>query len=324
MNRYLTSPASASSMARTGLLQEPAVLLLITGTLIGLNFPLGKIAGEAGVSPLTWALLISLGATLVLLPLLIATQKFVLPSMRMLRYTVISASVSFITPNLLLFTVIPHAGAGYTGLMFALSPVFTLLLASLFHMKTPGRLGRIGIATGLVGAVLVSLTRGINPDGPGTRWLLAALAIPAALAAGNIYRTLAWPEGASPNVLAFWGHAFSGGVFLTLLLLTRGTLPLYELAPAAGAALAQILIAGMTLPAFFRLQQTGGPVLLSQIGYVAAAVGLVAATVLLGERYSPATWLGAGVIAVGIVITMIAQTTGDPREVSHEPENTTH
>ncbi len=290
--------------------QAPAVLLLITGSLIGMNFPLGKIAGEAGVSPLMWALLISLGATSVLLPLLLVTRTLARPPLRVLRYTVISALVSFITPNLLLFTVIPHAGAGYTGLMFALSPVFTLLMASLFGLKTPGRLGKIGIAIGLAGAALISLTRASNPAGPEFGWLLAAMAIPVALAVGNVYRTLDWPEGVSPNVLAFWGHAFSSGVFLSLLLMTRGSLPLDELVPAAGAAIMQVVVAGMTFPAFFRLQQTGGPVLLSQIGYVAAAVGLAGATLFLGERYSTATWLGAAVISMGIGVTIIAQKSG--------------
>ncbi len=307
MNRRHPGSAPVSQMNTRGLLQEPAVLLLLTGSLIGLNFPLGKLAGEAGVSPMIWALLISLGAVLVSLPLLLASGQRVRPSRRVLRYAAISSLVSFVTPNLLLFTIIPHAGAGYTGLMFALSPVFTLFLASLFGLATPDRRGRVGIAIGLLGAVLVSLTRSAEPAAPDAGWLLAALAIPIALAAGNVYRTLDWPEAASPNLLAFWGHLFSSGVFIALLLSTRGTLPLGELVPAAGAAVAQLLVAGMTFPAFFRLQRQGGPVLLSQIGYVAAAVSLVAATLFLGEHYSPATWLGAAVIAAGIAITLIVQ-----------------
>ncbi len=72
-------PVGASVVAMP---QSPAVLLLITGTLIGLNFPLGKIAGDAGVSPLIWALLISLGASSMLLPLLLATRSLNLPSPR--------------------------------------------------------------------------------------------------------------------------------------------------------------------------------------------------------------------------------------------------
>jgi drug/metabolite transporter (DMT)-like permease len=294
-------------MTPAGLLQEPAVLLVVTGTLIGLNFPLGKIAGQAGVTPMLWALLISLGATLMLLPILAVKRELKWPTKRVIRYAFISATISFVTPNLLLFTVIPHTGAGYTGLMFALSPVFTVLLSVLFRLETPNRLGFIGIAVGLAGASVVSLTRVTAPDGPTTVWLLAALLIPVALAAGNVCRTLDWPEQTSPNVLAFWGHTFSSLIFVSLLWLIHGALPFSELRPAIGAALVQLLVAGMTFPVFFRLQQTGGPVLLSQIGYVAAAVGMIAATLFLGEHYDAATWWGAGVIALGIFVTLIAQ-----------------
>jgi hypothetical protein len=91
---HISAPAPGTPFIE--LLQTPAALLLITGTLIGLNFPLGKIAGEAGVSPMIWALLISFGATLVLLPLLIVTRALAPPPLRVLRYTVISALVSFI------------------------------------------------------------------------------------------------------------------------------------------------------------------------------------------------------------------------------------
>jgi drug/metabolite transporter (DMT)-like permease len=300
-------PNTNVPMLPVGLLQRPAVLLVVTGTLIGLNFPLGKIAGQAGVTPMLWALLISLGATLALLPVLAVTRQLSRPSRPVLRYTFISAAISFVAPNLLLFTVIPHIGAGYAGLMFALSPVFTLALASLFRLETASPLGLLGIALGLIGAIVVSLSHGADPQGPAWGWLLAALCVPATLAAGNVYRTLDWPERTPPNVLAFWGHAISSAIFVSLLLLTRGTLPIAELASTSTAALLQMLVAGMTFPAFFRLQQLGGPVLLSQIGYVAAAVGLVVATVFLGEQYQSLTWLGAVVIAAGIAITVIAQ-----------------
>ena len=63
----------------------------------------------------------------------------------------------------------------------------------------------------------------------------------------------------------------------------------------------------MPFPFFLGLQQLGGPVLLSQIGYIAAVVGLVVATGILGEQYSLMTWAGAGVIALGIFITIRVQ-----------------
>ncbi|MCZ4280717.1 DMT family transporter [Kiloniella laminariae] len=287
-----------------------AFLLLVTGTLIGFNFPLGKIAGEAGVSPMIWALLVSLGASAMLLPVQLLRRRLVLPKGRMLRYVIFSALISFVLPNVLLFSVIPHVGSGYAGLMFALSPVFTLTLAVVFRQKTPGRIGLVGIGLGLIGAMIVSITRGAAPEAPEMIWIIVALLVPATLACGNIYRTMDWPDQAQPDGLAFWSHSFALVVYLLLLLASEGAVPLEQLSRVPWTAVAQGVVAGLTFPVFFRLQQHGGPVLLSQIGYVAAAVGLLVATAVLGEVYSAMTWLGAGVIALGIAVTIIAQTGG--------------
>lgn len=285
----------------------PSVLLVVTGALIGLNFPLGKLGAEAGVAPALWALLIAAGGALALWPVLYVRGALGRPSRRVLRYAAVTALVSFVGPNLLLFTVIPHTGAGYAGLMFALSPVFTVLFAGVCRLRTPGRLGLVGIALGLAGAVTVSLTRGADPAGPGVGWLLLAMLIPVSLAAGNVYRTVDWPPSTSGNVLAFWGQLFSGSILVLWLLATEGRVAVETLAPVGTAALMQMVAAAMSFPVLFRLQQTGGPVLFSQIGYVAAAVGLVVATVFLGERYALLTWLGAALIAVGIGVTVLAQ-----------------
>jgi len=287
--------------------QSPIFLLLITGVLIGFNFPLGKIAGDAGISPVLWAMVVSIGVCVMLLPVLVLKRRLSLPKGRMVRYVVISALISFVIPNILLFSVIPHAGSGFTGLIFSLSPVFTLVLAAFFRLKTPGWIGVLGIATGLIGAAIVSITRGSEPEAPAAFWIIATAIIPMFLACGNIYRTMDWPENALPDVLAFWSHGFSVVVFVAILLVTQATVPFTELTREPEAALAQALVAGLMFPVYFRLQQKGGPVLLSQIGYIAAAVGLVAATVFLGERYSTMTWIGAAVIAFGIAITIAAQ-----------------
>jgi drug/metabolite transporter (DMT)-like permease len=258
---------------------------------------------------------VSLGVIVVLLPTQLTRRGILLPSIAELRYALVSAVVSFVVPNLLLFTVIPEVGAGYTGLMFALSPVFTLLLAALLRMKTPGRLGLLGIATGLAGAVLVSLSRGAAAAGPEAHWLLAAATIPLALASGNVYRSRYWPEGSSPDALAFWGHVYATAIFLVVMLTKEGGIPLAELHGTKGLIAIQMLLSGLNFPLFYRLQRDGGPVLLSQIGYVAAAVSLVTATVVVGERYSLATWSGAAIIAAGIFATVTAQRLEERRSV---------
>ena len=247
-----------------------------------------------------WAMVMSAGVCLFLLPILIWQGGLKLPRGKVLRYVILSALISFVLPNALLFSVIPHVGSGYAGMMFALSPVFTLGISALAGLGTPGRLGLTGVLLGLAGAVIVSLTRGTGAGAPELGWILAAVAVPLALACGNVYRSLDWPDEGRPDGLAFWSHLVAVVIFLIVMLLWEGSVPLVQLAAAPWATLAQAAVAALTFPAFFRLQQRGGPVLLSQIGYVAAAVGMLVATGLLGEQYSLETWLGAAVIAAGI------------------------
>jgi drug/metabolite transporter (DMT)-like permease len=71
--------------------------------------------------------------------------------------------------------------------------------------------------------------------------------------------------------------------------------------------LAQVASASAMFAFFFRLQAVGGPVYLSQIGYVGAAIGLVSGTLFLGERYQLLTWMGAAIITAGVLMTTRAQ-----------------
>lgn len=289
------------------MLNNPVFLLLTTGTLVGLYFPLGKVASEAGISSIAWAMVLSIGACIVLLPILAYKRSFAIPRGATLRYVAIAGVISFVTPNVLLFSVIPYVGAGYTGLMFALSPVFTLAVALMFKLKGPNLYGLIGITLGCIGALIIACARGSIVDAPPVFWIVAALFIPVVLASANVYRTIDWPEDGCPDSLAFWSHLFSIAVLFTLLISIEGTQPIYELYGAAMLTITQALLAGLTFPLYFRLQRYGGPVLLSQLGYVAAAVGMLVATIILGERYEFFIWAGSVVIVTGIAATVYSQ-----------------
>jgi drug/metabolite transporter (DMT)-like permease len=282
-------------------------LLLVTGGLLGLTLPFGKLAGAAGISPPLWALVISLGAGGVLLiQMLFAGQRVGLDIGR-LRYFMIAAAVSYAIPNLLMFSAIPHLGAGYTGIMFTLSPVITLMLSILFGVRKPTGLGMAGIAVGFLGAVIVAWTRGEAGRPADLFWVGIGLLIPASLAAGNIYRTIDWPKDSGTTELAVGSH-LAAAMMLASIVLLRGD---FATAGALGAApllvLGQVAASSLMFFFFFRLQAVGGPVYLSQIGYVGAAVGLISGVLFLGESYGLITWLGAAVITIGIVMTTKAQ-----------------
>ncbi len=287
--------------------RSPAALLLLTGALLGLTFPLGKIASLSAVSPIVWAWLVSFGAGVCLLLARLATGGRVTTNRVYLRYYLFSAMVSLVLPNLLIFTVIPRLGSGFTGILFTLSPVITLLLSMLWRVRTPSGIGIAGIVVGFVGAVIVTSTRGEVSQPASLAWLAAGLCIPVSLALGNIYRTRAWPDGAHPLELAI-GSNLSAATVLFVLLLGYGSLAdLQALAAVPTAAVLQVVASTAMFSLFFRLQQVGGPTYLSQIGYVGAAVALFAGTWLLDERYAWSTWAGALVIVVGIVLSVIAQ-----------------
>jgi drug/metabolite transporter (DMT)-like permease len=79
------------------------------------------------------------------------------------------------------------------------------------------------------------------------------------------------------------------------------------LATVPGLVIAQVLASAAMFALFFQLQVVGGPVTLSQIGTVSAAVGVAIGTIGLGERYPTVVWIGIAIIAVGISLTVRAR-----------------
>jgi len=284
-----------------------AGLLVVTGALLGLTLPFGKLATAAGVPAMVWAFVISLGAGGVLLCVLLLRGQRIRLTAHKLRYFFVTAAVSYALPNLLMFSAIPHLGAGYTGIMFTLSPVVTLVFSILLRVRRPNMLGISGIAVGFVGAVMVAATRGEAGQPADMFWVVVGLLIPVSLAAGNIYRTVDWPEGTGPIELAVGSHLAAATLLLAGILALFGIKAFAPLGGVPLVVIAQVASASAMFAFFFRLQAVGGPVYLSQIGYVAAAVGLFAGTIFLGEHYQLLTWAGAAIITAGVFITTKAQ-----------------
>ncbi len=286
---------------------SPLALLLVTGVLLGLTLPFARIATEAGVPPLVWAFVVSAGAGSVLwMALTLRGDRIGLQPER-LRYFLVTAIISYALPNILMFTVITHLGAGYTGVMFTLSPIFTLVLSLATGVRRPSTLAIAGIAVGFVGALLVALTRGEVGRPADLVWVLLGLAVPVCLASGNIYRSWAWPKDAGNIELAAGSHLASALIALVLIVALGQFDAFALLGDMPALTLAQMASSAAMFAFFFRLQLVGGPVYLSQMGYVGAAVGLAAGTIFLGERYALMTWAGAAILTIGVVMTSLAQ-----------------
>ncbi len=288
-------------------MREKLLLLLGTGAALGLNFPLGKLALASGVNPALWACFISLGAGLALLCITAFTEAKPPHASPMMKFALISGFVSYVVPNFLTFLVIPKIGSGLAAIMFALSPVVTALLSIIFRVRPPNFLGLAGIALGLAGAVVIIAYREVNLAVAQNNWIFVAVLIPLFLGIGNIYRTMAWPTGATPRSLAARTNLAAVPFLLALTLVQTGTINLAPLAGIPLLAAAQLAVSTTMFLMFFKLQQAGGPTYLSQIGYVAAAVGVLAGLIFFHETYPLGVWLGAAIIAAGIGLSTLGQ-----------------
>src|SRR5262249_19396235 len=121
--------------------------------------------------------------------------------------------------------------------------------------------------------------------------------VPAAHAAGNVLRGFVLPKRPSTSTIS--------GVLLTAaLLLAPGVVLPFQYRSWTQTAIpvvaAAVVVATMFQVSLFRLQSMAGPVVLSQISYVAAVVGVGLTAPLIGEQPPGVLWLSVGLIALGM------------------------
>ncbi|GAA0799115.1 DMT family transporter [Psychrobacter piscatorii] len=280
----------------------PFACLLAGGALTGISTNLAKYAGDIGLTPLAFLFWSITGAAIILL-IVSLLRKEVLPfSARSIEYYFVAAFVSVAAANLLLFSAIPHVGAGFVALIISLPPLLTYLGALMLRMERFYLIRALGVVAALFGAGVLAIHKLSAPESS-VFWILVALCGPVLLAIGNIYRTLRWPDNASSSALApgmLVAAALLLGLFSALsnfsVAISLGAwLPLGLIAVQAWVFAGQFLL-------LFLLQKTGGPVLLSLLGAVGAVVGVPIAIFLQGERPPEGLFLGAMLIAIGVVL----------------------
>ncbi|MBC7942242.1 MAG: DMT family transporter [Chitinophagaceae bacterium] len=297
----------------------PFACLLVTGALLGVSTNLAKLAGMHGLSALPFLAWSLLGAALILGGTAAVRHRWPPLSRRTAEYFVVSALLSVAGPQLLFFTAIPHVGASFVALAIALPPLFTYLGVLVLGMERFSIGRAAGVAFALAGAGLLAIMKLDTPDAE-TSWVLATLAGPLLLAAGNIYRSLRWPENTPLDALA---PGMLAAAALGLLLV--GVVPGFSLAVSFDSAVPVLLIAAQTAAfalqyfLFFILQERGGPVYMSLLGAVGALVGVPVAVLLIGETAPSGLLAGGGLIAVGIFLITSGGTAAAQRKETQPP-----
>lgn len=278
----------------------PLACLIAGGILTGISTNLAKYAGHIGLSALAFLFWSITGAAIILLIIAILRREQMLLTARYVEYYFIAALVSVAGSNLIFFSAIPYVGASFVALILSLPPLLTYIGALILDMERFNKQRAFGVACALMGASVLAIHKFSAANAP-IFWILLALCGPILLAIGNLYRTLRWPDHASPMALAP-GMLIAAAV----LLATVSLFPTFSLSVPLGKTLPFIIIAvqafifaGQFLLLFI-LQKTGGPVLLSLLGAVGAVVGVPIAIFLQGERPPEGLLIGASLIGLGI------------------------
>ncbi len=224
-----------------------------------------------------------------------------------IKYYFTSAFLSVAGSNFIFFSAVAHVGVSFVALTISLPPLLTYIAALMLGMESYNRWRAAGVALALGGTSILVIAKWSAPDSD-QFWILLTLLGPVLSAAGNIYRTLHWPNGAQAKALA-------PGMLLaatTTLIFAGITIPALSLSIFMDSgSIALILLQSVVFAGQFLLllilQRIGGPVFLSLIGAVSAAVGIPIAVILLGEPMLAAVIPSGVLIMTGIIFMMKGQ-----------------
>jgi drug/metabolite transporter (DMT)-like permease len=303
MNPTSSAPStqSSSSVAASGWFPTQG-LLLTNGVLIALLYALAKVAAAGGVSALgllSWQVLfaaIAIG--------IVAAIRGRLPALTLanVRYAGV-AGVLGTAPNLLTFSALSHLPAGLVGVVAALSPIFTYAIALALKVETMRPLRAVGIGLGLIGVLAIMLPRGALPDTGALPWALAAIAAPLLHASGNLFRSLAWPDGLKPLSAASLLLVLQAMVLVPVAIaLGEFELPSVSFEASDLALLATGALTASLYLGSFKLQRRVGPVGVAQLGYVVTVASLVIGAIAFGEHYPLITLPAVAVVLLGVTL----------------------
>lgn len=302
------TPSQAMPQNSGSSLTAPA-LLLATGSLLAVTIVFSQLAAARG-APMLWFLVLVMGGAGLLLLAVAAVLGQARGSWRHLLAYSLGAGAFQALAMAMAYLSVAHVGAGYISLVFAFPLLLTYLFALALGMERFAAMRALGVTVALVGGLLLALSKfdGLAANGEAVGWVLVATAVPVIIAGGNLYRTRFWPKGAPPLLLAALMLLMAGALTLPFAVWGDGAVAavrIWDSAELLGLTIVNIAAFALQFVVYFRLQYVAGPVYLSQIGSVAAAIGAPVAVFFLGETLPQGFGWALLLIVAGAVLFQV-------------------
>jgi drug/metabolite transporter (DMT)-like permease len=197
-------------------------------------------------------------------------------------------------------------------------PVFTALIAAVLGLERLSRRQRLGLATGLAGALLLVGASVAGLGGPGTSALGNAMVVANAFSFAA-YLVASRPLAGRMPAMAMTGWIFAAG---TVLILPFGAVPLLRLdwtGLSAAAVWGVIFVILSTVVAYVLVLwavRFSGPTLTSLYVYLQPVVTAALGAALLGERLTVQDLVAAALIVAGVSLAISSRRLPGPSSLT--------
>lgn len=306
----------ADTPAPTGLGRVVAMgLLVVMGSMWGLQFAMLKLAAQGGYSDLTvLAVALVLLSVAFLVIVRVRGERLVI-TRRVIVFVTVSSVLGYVAPLLATLAAAKVLAAGLLTLFASLSPVVSVVLVLMFRTEkvSPARI--CGVALG-VASIAVILAPELSVPGFGAApWMLVALIVPLTYGLESVYVSYSWPDGLSPMVAVTMETLAAVVVTAPLFVFVGIDIPDFSRWSASETAVLVFVGAGVveSVIYFYLIRHTGG-VFVNFGAFVSLFAGLAWGAVLFGERHGLAVWAAVGmlVVALWLSIRQPAATAGNP------------
>ncbi|MEM7427397.1 MAG: DMT family transporter [Pseudomonadota bacterium] len=279
-------------------------LLVIMGTMWGLQFAMLKRAAQGGYSDLTILMLALVLLSIAFVAIMLGRRQMFQITWPRAKFLLIICVLGYIIPLGATLAASHHLPAGILTLLASFSPVATVIIALLFRTEAVSRLRLAGIGLGTFAVVLVFWPELQLPGAGTAAYMALTLLIPVCYGMESIYIAKYWPEGLNP-LQAVTGETVAAMLCVAPVFLIFGSPS--ELGLNWGGAEIAILLfvlAGVieSLLYFVIIHHTGG-VFVSFGTFVSLAAGIAWGMVLFGETHGLPVWAAVVILcaALGLV-----------------------
>lgn len=289
-------------------------LLILMGSMWGLQFSMLKLAGRGAYSDLS---IVAMSLVLLSSAFLLvswASGELFRPTRRQIPFFVVTAVLGYILPLIATLHASDRLEAGIITIVACLAPVVTLAAAPTLAAERISLTQALAVALGCASVLMIMLPELDLPGQGRIPWLLVALTIPVCYGLESVYVSRFWPQDLTPLQLVT-GETLVATILVAPALLFWGEgLPNVAQWSESETGIVIFVAAGVIEGvAYFRIIQTSGVLFVNFGTFVGLITGVLWGILLFGERHGSVVWLATVVLAAALIVVFrdMAQSRGN-------------